>query len=164
MCAYNLNTESDTIQTPIHVRLYHRINNDDNTVYSACHISPLKSLKRINCSTSPRSGHDPARGFVINLWLLIRIGIIRVSVRLSSGSCFVRSVLMVLQQCTIAVDLPVRSLFLACTGSLSVVIHISVSSGMGSRSLAARCRESKFSFCCCFCFWSNALNSFRYGH
>ena len=133
---------------------------------SAGHISPLKLLKRINCSTSPRSGHDPARGFVINLWLLIRIGIIRVLVRLSSAWLLFRSICPdgIATMYDIVVDLPVRSLFLACTGSLSVVIHTSVLSGMGGRSLAARCLESKFSFCCCFCFWSNALNSFRYGH
>ena len=134
-------------------------------IVHAGHISPLKSLKRINCSTSPRSGHDPARGFVIKL-------VAANSYRNHPSLCTTVKWLLFRSICPdgiatmydIVVDLPVRSIFLACTGSLSVVIHTSVLSGMGGRSLAARCFESKFSFCCCFCFWSNALNSFRYGH
>ena len=38
------------------------------------HISPLKSVRRIISSGSSRSGHNTARSFYLNCWLLIHIG------------------------------------------------------------------------------------------
>ena len=45
------------------------------TVQSLCHISPFKSVGRIDNSTSSRSGHDSARGCSIDFRLLIRFGV-----------------------------------------------------------------------------------------